>query len=107
MYVCIYIYIYIHIIHHIAFRPTPARVAASLRLGLALGAGRERREPRFFVVCPLSLSLSLSLSPRVSAEVTFGRGDLGVYPWGLYGGPMNVLFLIGGISPRGPHRDKH
>ena len=28
-------------------------------------------------------------------------------PLGSLQGPMSVLFLIGGVSPRGPHRDKH
>ena len=44
---------------------------------------------------------------RVGTEVTFGRGDLSVCPQGAFWGPMNLLFLIGGVSPRGPHRDKH
>ena len=44
---------------------------------------------------------------RVSTEVTFGRGDLSVCPLGGFiGRPMNILFLVGGVSPRGPHRDK-
>ena len=43
---------------------------------------------------------------RVTTDVTFGRGDLSVCPLGVKV-PMNVLLLIGGVSPRGPHRDKH
>ena len=28
-------------------------------------------------------------------------------PYGALQRPMNILFLIAGVSPRGPHRDKH
>ena len=44
---------------------------------------------------------------RVSTGVTFGRGDLSVCPPGVSIGAQGVLFLLGGVSPRGPHRDKH
>ena len=40
--------------------------------------------------------------------MTLGRGDLRVCPLGgALQGPMNPLFLIEGVSPRGPRRDKH
>ena len=44
----------------------------------------------------------------LSTAVTFGRGDLSVCPLGVVrGGPGTCFFLIGGVSPGGPHRDKH
>ena len=39
---------------------------------------------------------------QVSTDVT-----LVFVPSGALQGPMNILLLIGGVSPRGPHRDKH
>ena len=50
------------------------------------------------------------IASRLSTEVTFGRGEpwclsvplgsfVGVHEW--------IIFMIGGVSPRGPPRDKH
>ena len=48
---------------------------------------------------------------RVSAEVTFGRGDLSVCPLGGLTGahehPISNRILIGGMSPRAAHWDKN
>ena len=63
--------------------------------------GEVRSNP-LRVVAPVPYS-------RVSAEVTFGRGDLSVCPLGGFTGAHDHLisFLIGGVSPRGPRRDNH
>ena len=85
IYIYIYIYIYIHPLRgqcalggaRCAYRPGPPNEAR--RRMLRGGPG------------------------RVSTEVAFGRGDLSVCPLGQ--GPGSILFLIGGVSPRGPHRE--
>ena len=45
-----------------------------------------------------------------ATEVTLGRGDLSVFVplGGLCRGPgIVILFLLGGVSPKDPTRDKH
>ena len=48
------------------------------------------------------LDFGVGAEGEILAEVTLVFVPLGALQW-----PMNVLFLIGGVSPRGPHRDKH
>ena len=46
-------------------------------------------------------------SLRVNAEVTtFAEVTLVFVPLGAVQGPRNVLFLTGGVSPRGPYREQ-
>ena len=68
--------------------------------------GRARRHGRLGTKRAAG-TLALRRVSRVSTEVTFGRGDLSVCPIGVFIGPMHLLFLIGGVPPRGPNRDKH
>ena len=50
----------------------------------------------------------LAKGSRVSTEGTFGPEVTSEFvPLGALQGPTDIFFLIGGVSPSGPHRDKH
>ena len=88
-----------------------------------------------YILC-VCIYIYIYIYPLVSTEVTFGRGDLSVCPLGVFtraysllclyrifyilptciiilysnsiiNSIMSVLFLLGGLCPRGPHRNKH
>ena len=77
MYVYIYIYIYSQYNKHWYEGRLRGRGVPDVRQ-----SGRHRKDPL--------------------AEVT-----IVFVPLGALQGPMNILFQLGGVSPRGPHRDKH
>ena len=75
-------------------------------LMIILCAGADAAEPA--PLCLAHHAGQADVRTRVGTAVTFGRGDLSVCHLGvLLYGPMSILFLIGGVSPRGPPRDKH
>ena len=49
----------------------------------------------------------LVLGNRVSTESPLAEVTLVFVLLGALQGPVSVLSLTGGVSPRGPHRDKH